>query len=68
MMTLFIVSTLEGWPDIMLQSIDSTGIDEGPDVEASYAYIYFYILFIFIGSFFLLNFFIGVLFLEYAKA
>jgi len=68
MMTLFIVSTLEGWPDIMLQSVDSTEVNKGPRMEASTQYIHFYIIFIFVGSFFLLNFFIGVLFLEYAKA
>lgn len=67
-MTLFIVSSLEGWPDVMIQSIDSTDVNEGPKMEESTAYIYFYIIFIFVGSFFLLNFFIGVLFLEYEKA
>jgi len=68
MMTLFIVSTLEGWPDIMLESVDSTEQNKGPSYENATNFIYFYIVFIFIGSFFLLNFFIGVLFLEYAKA
>jgi len=68
MMSLFIISTLEGWPDIMIQSVDSTKQGQGPEYEASTPYIYFYIVFILIGSFFLLNFFIGVLFLEYAKA
>jgi hypothetical protein len=33
LMTLFIVSTLEGWPDVMLNSIDSTKADEGPKYE-----------------------------------
>jgi hypothetical protein len=68
MMTLFIVSSLEGWPDVMIQSVDSSVLNEGPKMEASTTYIYFYIIFIFVGSFFLLNFFIGVLFLEYEKA
>jgi len=65
MMTLFIVSTLEGWPDIMYSSWDATQIDEGPIFENSPAYTWFYIVFIMVGSFFLLNFFIGVLFLKY---
>ena len=30
MMTLFIVASLEGWPDIMYQAVDSTGIETGP--------------------------------------
>lgn len=66
MMTLFIVASLEGWPDIMLAAVDSTEVDHGPDPEASPMNAYFFLLFILIGSFFLLNFFIGVLFLKYA--
>jgi hypothetical protein len=68
MMTLFIVSTLEGWPDIMINSVDSTEKDKGPSYEANTNYMYFYIVFIMLGSFFLLNFFIGVLFLKYSEA
>jgi len=68
MLSLFIVSTLEGWPDIMLVSVDSTEMNRGPEMENSTMYAYFYILFILIGSFFLVNFFIGVLFLKYAEA
>ena len=68
MMTLFIVATLEGWPDIMLQSVDSTKTQRGPRFENNPAFVYFYIFFILIGSFFLLNFFIGVLFLKYTQA
>lgn len=68
MLTLFIVSTLEGWPDIMLQSVDSTGQNEGPKFENAPLYAYFYVIFILIGSFFLVNFFIGVLFMKYTQA
>ena len=35
MMTLFIVASLEGWPDIMYQSIDVTKRDNGPKELAS---------------------------------
>jgi len=68
LMTLFIVSTLEGWPDIMLQSVDAVGVDKGPSYEAQPGILYFYVVFIMVGSFFLLNFFIGVLFLKYSEA
>lgn len=68
MLTLFIVSTLEGWPDIMIDSVDSTTVNEGPKIENSTVYAYFYVIFILLGSFFLVNFFIGVLFLKYAEA
>jgi len=68
MMTLFIVASLEGWPDIMYQAIDVTKIDNGPKLYSSPGYSAFFIVFILIGSFFFLNFFIGVLFLKYEQA
>ena len=48
--------------------MDSTEVDKGPLFEYSVNFAYFYIVFIMIGSFFLVNFFIGVLFLKYAEA
>ena len=54
MMTLFIVASLEGWPDIMYQAIDVTKIDNGPKYEASPAQSAFFMVFILIGSFFFL--------------
>lgn len=42
--------------------------DNGPKYEAAPAQSGFFIVFILIGSFFFLNLFIGVLFLEYEKA
>ena len=68
MLTLFIVASLEGWPDIMYQSIDVTKIDNGPKYEAAPLNSFFFVVFILIGSFFFLNFFIGVLFLKYEEA
>ena len=68
MMTLFVVSSLEGWPDIMFYALDYTGRDKGPTYNASPELMIYFVLFILIGSFFFLNFFIGVLFLEYNKA
>ena len=37
MMTLFIVASLEGWPDIMYHSLDVAGEDKGPLYENSKA-------------------------------
>ena len=65
MMTLFVIASLEGWPDIMYQAIDVTKKDNGPKYEASPGHAGFFIIFILIGSFFFLNFFIGVLFDKY---
>lgn len=52
----------------MLQAVDSTDINMGPKEEASVANALYFVIFIMIGSFFFLNFFIGVLFLKYNQA
>jgi len=66
--TLFVVSSLEGWPDIAMQAIEITDQDKGPKKENSKGHIFFFIVFILIGSFFFLNFFIGVLFMKFNDA
>lgn len=68
MNTLYVVSSLEGWPDIMMQALDITGVTTGPRKENSTIYMLYFVSFILIGSFFFLNFFIGVLFLKYNEA
>ena len=68
MLTLFTVSSLEGWPDIMIAAVDTVGVDEGPVQENAVIYGFFFIIFILVGSFFLMNFFVGVLFLKYDQA
>ena len=45
-----------------------TDILRGPLRENSAIFYWYYIIFIFIGSFFFLNFFIGVLFLKFNQA
>jgi len=56
-----IISTTEGWIDLMYAAVDSHGIDMQPVRNQNYLYIYFFILFIVIGSFFALNLFVGVM-------
>jgi hypothetical protein len=68
MSTLYIVSSFEGWPDVLLQAVDSTYVDYGPKENASIHHSLYFVCFIFIGSYFFLNFFIGVLFLKYNQA
>eukprot|EP00736_Rhodelphis_marinus_P012787 Rmarinus@m.2580 len=60
LMTLFEVSTLEGWVDIMWVAVDTTEIDHHPVENNNRVYIMFFILFIIVGAFFLLNLFVGV--------
>jgi hypothetical protein len=68
MLTLFNVASLEGWPDVMLTALDSVDVDQGPEKEANVLGGFWFIGFILIGSFFLMNFFIGVLFMKYQQA
>lgn len=68
MLTLFVVSSLEGWPDIMYQGIDSTSVERGPAKDASLWYSLYFVSFILIGTFFFLNFFVGVIFLNFEEA
>lgn len=65
MNTLYTVASLEGWPDIMIQAIDMTGEELGPTKENTLISMVFFVVFILIGSFFFLNFFIGVLFMKF---
>lgn len=52
----------------MMQGIDAKGIDMGPEEGAGIIYSYYFIVFIFFGSFFFMNFFIGVIFMNFEEA
>ena len=65
MLTLYIIASLEGWPDIMHQTLDISGYETGPIKENKLHNMLFFVSFILIGSFFFLNFFIGVLFMKF---
>ena len=66
MITLFVIATLEGWPDIMLQAVD--GNSSGPVKDSNPLTAYYFIVFILIGAFFFLNFFVGVIFMNFEAA
>lgn len=68
MMTLFIVASLEGWPDIMAQAVDATDIEKGPREYASPLSAYFFVIFVLMGSFFFMNLFVGVIFMNFEDA
>jgi len=68
MLSLFVIASLEGWPDIMYQAVDATGVEKGPVKEASPQNAYFFIIFILVGSFLFLNLFVGVIFMNFLEA
>jgi hypothetical protein len=60
MVSLFVLSTLEGWPDYMYNLIDGGKEDTGP-VYNNYAYVsYLFIVFIMVGSIFCVNLFVAI--------
>jgi hypothetical protein len=50
----------EGWNDIMYAGVDATGIDMQPLRDNSMAWTFFFEVFILVGSFFMMNLFIGM--------
>jgi hypothetical protein len=61
MITLFVLSTMEGWPTIMYNSMDGNDEDTGPQKGALYGVSWFFVAYIFVGSLILINLFIGVI-------
>lgn len=60
-LSLFIVSTTAGWADLMYRAAAITDIDINPIPKTNIYYTLFFVLFIIIGSFFMLNLFVGVI-------
>jgi hypothetical protein len=60
MTTLFEIASLEMWPDIMASCNDVTAVDKHPVIDAAVGYTFFFVFFIFLGSFFVINLFVGV--------
>lgn len=69
MLTLFIFSTQEGWPQLMYQFADSNTADVGPTLNNNGTIAYIFVpVFLFVGSYFLLNLFVGVIFMNFIRA
>uniref|UniRef100_A0A8D8VKH5 Voltage-dependent L-type calcium channel subunit alpha n=1 Tax=Cacopsylla melanoneura TaxID=428564 RepID=A0A8D8VKH5_9HEMI len=59
MLTLFTVSTFEGWPGLLYNSIDSNQEDHGPIYNYRPVVATYYIIYIIIIAFFMVNIFVG---------
>lgn len=60
MLSLFIIATTEGWIEIMHNGVDAVDIGKAPIVENAPFWGVFFMVFILIGSFFILNLLVGV--------
>ena len=62
MSTFFEVSTMETWPDIMFNAVDSNSdMDSAPSLDNRKWVALLFISFIFVTSFFVMNLFISVI-------
>ena len=59
--TLFVISSLEGWPNIMYSIIDAGTEETGPIKDSNLNACWYFVGFVMVGSFFLVNLFIGVI-------
>ncbi|XP_053326031.1 voltage-dependent L-type calcium channel subunit alpha-1D [Spea bombifrons] len=59
MMALFTVSTFEGWPSLLYKAIDSNGENVGPVYNNRVEISIFFIIYIIIIAFFMMNIFVG---------
>ncbi|XP_063309282.1 voltage-dependent L-type calcium channel subunit alpha-1S [Pelobates fuscus] len=59
MMSLFTISTFEGWPDLLYRAIDSHSEDMGPIYNYRIEIAVFFIVYIILIAFFMMNIFVG---------
>lgn len=58
--TLFILATLDGWVDSMYEGIDAVGVDMQPVENYNEYMAFFYLIYLLIVGFFVVNMFVGV--------
>jgi hypothetical protein len=58
--SLFEISTTEGWVSVMYAAVDARGIDAEPTRDNDMVWIYFFIFYIIVANFLAVNLFVGV--------
>ena len=66
--TLFTISSQEAWPDRMYQGIDATGVGTAPRLNYNPLAAYYYIIYVVVGNFFLVNLFTAVVYDKFSQA
>ena len=64
---LFLPQTFEGWPQILYASIDSYAEDEGPIFNNRRYVFFFYMVYIIILAFFMINIFVGFVIVTFQR-
>ena len=61
MLSLFEISSCQGWTALMVKSIDGMAVDKEPTEDANPLKALFFIVYFFISNFILLNMFVGII-------
>lgn len=67
LMTLFVLSSIDGWVEIMYHGIDAVGVDMNPKENHREGLAFFFVGFLLIGGFFIINMFVGVIVENFQK-
>ncbi|OMJ93489.1 hypothetical protein SteCoe_3461 [Stentor coeruleus] len=68
MITLFIVMSQESWPNRMFEGVDAKGVGVAPEINANPYMAYFYVIYLILANFFLVNMFTVVVFDKFNQA
>ena len=68
LVTLYVLSSIDGWVDIMYSGVDAVGVDRQPQVNANQGMILYFVSFLLIGGFFIINMFVGVIVENFKRA
>ena len=67
LVSLFVASTLDGYGQLLFDGLDATNIDEQPRRDANPAAFAFFLAFIVLCAFSLLNLYVGVIFYQFSR-
>ncbi len=67
LVTLYVLSTMEGWPGMLASALDANDAELGPAYNNSTTNAIFFVVFILFGSLFLMNLFVGVIFVQFTE-
>ncbi|TRY87439.1 hypothetical protein DNTS_017196, partial [Danionella cerebrum] len=67
LLTLFTVSTGEGWPDVLKHSVDSTYEDQGPSPGYRMEMSIFYVVYFVVFPFFFVNIFVALIIITFQE-
>ncbi|XP_028339649.1 voltage-dependent L-type calcium channel subunit alpha-1S isoform X2 [Physeter macrocephalus] len=67
MMSLFTVSTFEGWPELLYRAIDSHEEDKGPVYNHRVEMAIFFVVYIILIAFFMMNIFVGFIIVTFQE-